>query len=354
MRRFLTTVLGLSVGLGLLASSASAQWMYPSGYGGYGMSRWGADPAAGYMAGLGSYARGQGVYQLEKAKADAINVDTMIKWNKALRARQIALREEKRKQAIKQEAQREARVEQMDLRDGTTLNNLLLQVLDADPTAARTGRAKMPISPGAIREIPFEWDSEAITLCLDQMTGKESLPAALMLPRYVDERNALHAAIEPALQEDAKGSVSIETRKRITDAVANFRSKFMKNSADFEPGYQDALDYFTTMAGLTPLLNDPSMKAFLAKLDDGEERTVGDLVAFMHVHNLRFGAATSERQIEIYTRLVPALVTIRDAAVTERSTPSAPDHSGEGLIAAAKQAFKGITWDQLEAHHRSL
>src|SRR5271166_535316 len=132
MRRFLTTVLGLSVGLSLLASSASAQWMYPRGYGGYGMSRWGAYPTAGYMAGLGAYARGQGVYQLEKAKADSINVETMIKWNKALRARQAALREENRKKAIKQEAAREVRVEQINLRDGTTLNKLLSEIFDGD------------------------------------------------------------------------------------------------------------------------------------------------------------------------------------------------------------------------------
>jgi len=354
MRRFLTIVLGLSVSLNLLASSASAQWMYPMRYGGYGMSQWGADPAAGYMAGLGSYARGQGVYQLQKAKADSINADTMIKWNKALRARQLALREEKRKESVKREAEREARVEQMDLRDGTTVNNLLLQILDADPTAAKTGRVKTPISPSAIREIPFEWDSEAITMCLDQMTGKESLPPALMLPRYVDERNALHAAIGPALEEDAKGNVSPATRTRITEAVANFRSKFMKNSADFEPGYQDALDYFTTMASLTRLLNDPSMKAFLAKLDDSQERTVGDLVAFMHVHNLRFGSATSERQIEIYTRLVPALTAIRDQPSTEGATASAPDRTGEGLRSAAKEVFKWMGWDELEAHLRNL
>ena len=142
------------------------------------MSQWGADPAAGYMAGLGSYARGQGVYQLDKAKADAINVDTMIKWNKALRARQAALREENRKKAIKQEAEREVRVERVELRDGTTLNNLLLQIFDADPAVVKSGRAKAPISPSAIREIPFEWDSEAITACIDQMTGKRrrSLP----------------------------------------------------------------------------------------------------------------------------------------------------------------------------------
>jgi hypothetical protein len=347
-------VVSLLLGLNLAASTADAQWMYPRGYGGYGMSRWGADPAAGYMAGLGSFARGQGTYQVEKAKADAINVDTMIKWNKALRARQAALREQKRKEAIKREAEREASVEQMELRDGTTLNNLFFQILDTDPAVVKSGRAKTPISPSAIREIPFEWESEAITLCLDQMTGTESLPAPLMLPRYVDERNALHSAVEPALDEDAKGTVTMATQKRITDAVTSFRSRFMNTSSDFEPGYQDALDYFTTMAGLTRLLNDPSMKAFLAKPDDGEERTVGDLIAFMHAHNLRFGPATSNRQIEIYTRLVPALTAIRNESDTEKVGASSPDRTGEGLRSAAKQVFKGMSWDQLEAHLRNL
>ncbi len=176
MLRLLTIVIGLLVGLNLLASPARAQWMYPRGYGGYGMSQWGADPASGLMAGLGSYARGQGVYQLEKAKADSINVDTMVKWNKALRARQRALREEDLKKAIKREAERELRVERLDLRDGTTLNTLLTEIFDGDPGVVKSGRAKAPLSPSAIREIPFEWDSEAITVCIDQMTGTDALP----------------------------------------------------------------------------------------------------------------------------------------------------------------------------------
>src|SRR5271156_3293125 len=166
MHREFTIVSGLLIGLNLMCSTASAQWGYPRGYGMYGMSKWGADPASGYMAGLGSYARGQGVYQQDKAKADAINADTMIKWNKALRARQRALREENRKKAIKQEAEREVRVAEIELRDGTTLNNLLLQILDADPGVVKSGRTKTPLSPSAIREIPFEWDSEAITSCI--------------------------------------------------------------------------------------------------------------------------------------------------------------------------------------------
>ena len=141
-------------------------------------------------------------------------------------------------------------------------------------------------------------------------------------------------------------------RKRIDEAIASFRAKFKKNAADFEPGYEDALNYFTTLASLTRLLNDPSMKTFLAKLENNEERTVGNLVAFMNSHNLRFGRATSDRQIEIYTRLVPILTAIRDQVKTEDYAPSTPDKSGEGLKAAAKQVFKPMTWEQLEAHAR--
>ncbi len=107
MLRLLKVGTGVFVFLTAMVADARAQWGYPMGYGGYGMSRWGQDPASGYMAGLGAYARGQGVYQIDQAKADAINADTMLKWNKALRARQAALREEKRKEAQHQEEARE-------------------------------------------------------------------------------------------------------------------------------------------------------------------------------------------------------------------------------------------------------
>jgi hypothetical protein len=317
------------------------------------MGQWGGgNPNATYMAGLGSYARNQGVYQQEQAQADSVNVDTMIKWNKALRARQAALNEDKQKETAKQRAQQGVRVEKTDLKDGTTLNNLLLQILDVDPGVVRSSRAQAPISAAAIREIPFESDSEAITICIDQMTGKAALPRLLMLPSYAEERNALQSAIKSALAEDTTGSVSIATRKRIDEAVSNFRSKFIKTSASFDAGYNEALDYFTTMASLSRLLNNPNVKAFLAKLDD-KEHTVGELIVFMSVHNLRFGPASTDRQVEIYTRLVPILTAIRDASPTDRVAPSAPDRTGEALTSAAKNVFKGMSWNQLEAHGRS-
>jgi hypothetical protein len=191
-----------------------------------------------------------------------------------------------------------------------------------------------------------------ITLCIDQMTGADSLPALLMDGKYDQERKSLRAAVVPALNEDARGTVSPATRKRMVEAIAAFQRSFRRKSSEFEPGYEDARIFLTNLAGLSRLLNDPSLKTFLSKLDDGQERTVGDLVAFMNAFNLRFGPATSERQLSIYRRLAPALEQIRDQAVASHSTTSAPDRSGERLRAAAKDVFKDLSWEELEAHAR--
>ena len=229
---------------------------------------------------------------------------------------------------------------------------MLAQILDIDPAGLKSGRANAPISAAAIREIPFEWDSEAVTFCLDEMTGEGAIPTPLMAPTYAEERHALHAAIQSALEEDRKGTVSMATVRRINEVIARFRSKFMKNSMETDLGHEDALTYFTTMASLSRLLHDPSTKDFLAKLGDDQETNVGDLLGFMNSHNLRFGPATTERQIELYARLVPNLTAIRDQVKTEEYAPTPPARNGEGLKAAAKNVFKPMPWDQLEAHAR--
>lgn len=353
MRRTPTIAFGLLLVLSA-ASVADAQYgYYPRGYNRYGWGGWGANPQSGYMAGLGAYARGAGVYAVDQAKANSINADTMIKWNKALRARQKALRVEQQKDDARKEADRERKVAERRVEDGSTLNDLLLQVLDFDPSAVKSAGSKVRLSAAAIREIPFEWDSEAITICLDQMTAQGSLPDVLMDPIYTENRDALRSAVSAALKEDAKGTVSDATRKRINDAIAGFRAKYKQNGLGFDEVVSPAQDYFNTMASLVPMLNDPGMRKILAQLEDSKGATVGDLIAFMNAYNLRFGAATSERQIQMYRDLLPILTNLRDSINTDGATPTPPDRSGDNLKSAAKGAFKGMDWDQIEAHRRN-
>jgi hypothetical protein len=234
MRIACVVVLGLTV----LPPIADAQRFYPGGYGRYGWGGWGmgggvTDPVAGYMAGLGSFARGQGVYEVEHAKAQAINFETMQKWNQALRARQQQLQREKQKEEAQQQARCDARVARMELDGGTTLNNLLMRIYDFDPNAGKSARSKAPIGGAAVRDIPFSWNTEAITICIDQMTGKDALPEALTDSGFTAERAALGKEVEAALKEDAQGDVSPQTMKRVTTAIADFRAKFLKEAENF-------------------------------------------------------------------------------------------------------------------------
>ncbi|WP_422928857.1 hypothetical protein [Singulisphaera sp. PoT] len=356
MRQALRIATGLAIIPLLMTQQAAAQWSYPNGYGNYGWGGWGSqgavDPAGGYMAGLGSYARGQGVYEVEDAKAQAINLDTMLKWNKALRARQRALHAEEAKEQAARDAQRDARVEQAEILNGSTLNNLLFQIYDFDPGVAKTSRVRTPIPATTIRDIPFEWDTEAISICIDQMTGKDSLPTSLTDASYNDERLALESSVDAAIKEDLKGEVSADSLKKVDAAIAALRAKFVKNTADFDPGYYDGLSYFNTLSSLSRLLRDASFKKILAQLEDSKDRTIGELIAFMQAYNLRFGPATSDRQIQIYKALAPMLAQVVRDYGANPPAPPAPDTTGAPLRSAAKDAFQKMQWEQLQAHSR--
>src|SRR4051812_48921313 len=280
------------VGLALTPGIVDAGWYYPRGYDGYGWGGWGGggggavDPAAGYMAGLGSFARGQGAYELLDAKAQAINFETMQKWNQALRVRQQQLQKDKQAEEAKRRAERDARVERMELEDGTTLNRLLMRIFDFDPSAVRSSRARAPIGGSAIRDIPFEWNTEAITICIDEMTGRDALPEALRADAFAAEREALGEAVEAALKEDARGDVSPAATRRVNDAIARLRAKFVKLVPREDPDFAEADAYFSTMGSLSRLLHDPSMKKALAELDQVREVDVGELIGFMQTYNL--------------------------------------------------------------------
>ena len=60
------------------------------------------------------------------AVATPINLQTMTQWNQQLRARQRELQQQKQQEEAQRRAERDARVEQRELVDGTTLNNLLM------------------------------------------------------------------------------------------------------------------------------------------------------------------------------------------------------------------------------------
>lgn len=332
------------------APFAHAQYRgyYPGGYGRYGYNPYGMDPGAGYMAALGSYARGIGAYEVNVAQAKSINADTMIKWNNALRARQLALRKDKEEQDKKDAVARAKRAVQRGIDDGSDLNRLLMSIYISDPATASASRAKTPIGSAALKEIPFEWDTEAITFCIDQLTAEDALPVALRDPMYAPERAEMHKAVEAAIREDIDGNVTPKSKKRVDEAIAKFHAKFAKNVDPGDLSFPGGEKHFVVVAGLTKLLNDPSMAKVLDVLATEREVPVGELIAFMQSYNLRFAPATTPKQKEIYASLLPLFGKVADEMGV---TPSpALDRSGKSFQAAATDAFSGLSWKDIESH----
>ncbi len=146
---------GLAVAIMMAASSPGlAQWAYPRRFGGYGWNRWGADPGAGYMAASGAYARGQGAYDVELAKAQSIERDSLIKWNKALMAQRRVLDAKKSQKDAQDQAEARVEIATNNLHNGSTLNDLLERILETDPTVTRVAVAKAPVTPELIPRDP--------------------------------------------------------------------------------------------------------------------------------------------------------------------------------------------------------
>lgn|GEM_PF-6814329 len=178
----------ITISVALAASGAPrdawAQW-------GYGWGGWGGSTAQGDIArGLGAFNVGVGQANLADAQARSINTDTVIRWNQAVWESQHALNvsnylRRKQRQATVDQARSEIydrlrnHPETHDIQDGDALN-VLLDILQ-HPNVFRTAyrQTRTPLSREVIQDIPFEFASEGMTICLDQITTKDGWPLAL-------------------------------------------------------------------------------------------------------------------------------------------------------------------------------
>lgn len=336
-----------------LAAPAQGQfmWGYPFGYNNYGWSQWGANPQAGYMAGLGAYARGAGEYALNDAKARQIDQQTVEQWNKALRARQRALQKDLDEAEAKKIAGFQAEAREAAIDRGATLNFLLDRIIDADPLCKRSAALKLPLSGAAIRDVPFEGQTEALSMSLNQATALDNWPSALRDSRLASQRASVREAIEAALSEDLKGEISAECSQKVSTAVDALRKRFTDITSELDPGFSESDRYLKTMAAMARLLHNPRFQEVISFLDNYKQGTVGDLIAFMHAFNLRFGPATTPRQRALYRDLIPALTAASEQVTTAESRAAASqnvDTSGKTFLSTANQALGGLSWEQLQ------
>ncbi len=363
------------------ASEARAQYGYGYGYGGYrpyGWGGWGSTPGSSMARGLGMLSMGRGMYNLNTAQANSINLTTAERWNNAMyrahaaAGRRYAAKEKKNREDINKaysEIQDRLRnhPSARDVADGDALNVLLDVLLNPANADLSLQQIKTPLRPDAIANIPFELASEGMTACLDRMTMDGQWPQALLSDDFRPERDGLRNAIKAALDEDKEGEIDPDMVQAVQSAIDRLRNKFDKLVPQSSPDYVSAHWALKAMDGITKMLYSPKMDKVLSELEDYQGTNLGDLLGFMQAFNLRFGEAKSYRQRLIYQRLYPMLAEQANSlssatgdvtAVASNAASAVANVGGEavktaegagGQVAKAVESAGGDAFDELKS-----
>jgi hypothetical protein len=314
-------VLVLVVVLSISAGTVRAiDW----GWGGWG--GWVDTPEGSLAQGLGQYYTGAGIYNKMTAIGDSINADTMMRWNEYMyEAHLEATRRMVARRRGNSERVRTARREILkalqenpsarDVENGNALNAALTQLSDPKISSSVLRLATSPLDASVIREIPFRNASEAVTIVLSEVKAVTKWPAVLADERFAAERKAFEEIVDKAEQEDEEGDISAETLKRAHDLVRGLRDKLAAMPLEGAKAQQDASRFLKTVAGLVRMLERADTSEAFNQLRMVKSTSLGNLIAFMEVFNLRFGAATTPGQRLIYRQLFPILDELRDRVV---------------------------------------
>jgi len=351
MVRRIRIAFGLALIFSMSGGTASAQW----GWGGWG--GWGETPQGSIARGLGAFNVGAGVYNLDTAQARSINVDTFLRWNQYLYE---AHRESLRQYVVKRDAdaaKNKATYNQImknlqesptarDVENGDALNAALDQLSDPRIASSSLKVATVPVDAKIIRDIPFRNASEAVTIVLSQVKAATKWPTALEGERFEEDKKAFAEIADKARKEDEEGDIAPDTLKKAHSLVSDLRAKLEAMPLSDTRESQEAKKFVKTLAGLVKMLDTPDTREALDQLRMVKTTSLGNLIAFMHVYNLRFGAATTPQQRMIYNNLYPVLDEVRDRVLRESKVDE--NASAQANAGHVGDFFNKLDLDSLE------
>jgi len=333
MLRSLAIMFSLAVALTIANSVARAQYYYPygEGYGGYGFGGWGQTVQGSIAAGMGAFAAAAGQYNYETAAANSVNADTVMRWNQYIWASQNSLNRERYARLAAEDASNKAAYEairkriqdnptDVDISRGDALNAILHQLTDPKfLQGSGLARATSKIDASTVRNIPFRYAPAAVVITIDRY--KNDIPPLLQSKEVEKEREAFKAALLPAVAKIKAGEeVTEEDAQKVrTTGRALFQKveTGLPNATLVER--KAALDYLKSLKAFLKMLANPDIAKGLRELDSVKSTTVGNLIAFMHTFNLRFGPAKSTDELATYRSLYPVLAAERDRLLARES-----------------------------------
>jgi hypothetical protein len=277
-----------------------------------------------YLRGVGVAAFGLGVYNLDTAQADAINVNTAIRWNEYVT---MYFARENTEKARLREAQRERNEanwkaireriknapEERDLMNGGALNTLLDALNDPKIYESSYRSARVALSSDLVRHVPFRINAEGAEFSMVRMIprGTGKWPIALQDERFAFVRRNYERAVDAALEQQMSGKMSLEAIQNVREAIEGI-SRALDAVAPNLPDkelYNRARTRIRELQAMAKLLDSDKIERAMGEIDGFAGTTVNDLRVFMQAHNLRFGTASSPEERGLYSTLYEALWT---------------------------------------------
>ncbi len=336
-------------------SWAHAQWGYPGGFGEWGWGGWGVSTAEGDIArGLGAFAEGAGFYNVKTAKANAIDADTVMRWNQyvyesqreASRLHHARLAENRlRNTNLRDQIRQRLRdnPESADVHRGDALNVALDEINDPRVYTRRLQASKVSLGGDLIRNIPFQKASAAITVSIYQLVDGGP-PAVLKRTEFEAEMFAIKAmgkALRTQIEADEDPDKA--TVKKLLTAIGQAETKTSAVLARNSRDRNEADRYLKALHGLIGMLDTPAIDVILAGVEKRPDVSLGDLLLMMNAFSLRFGVASTPRQRQVYDTLYPKLVALRTESAAALAAAAPPS----GLTGAVQNFFSAMSFEDL-------
>jgi hypothetical protein len=201
-----------------------------------------------------------------------------------------------------------------DIARGDALNVALDEINNPNVYLRALKGAEKKVEGTLIRDIPFQYARAAITTSVVQLT-RGGPPDSLKTETFAADREALQKLREQLrAQNEENEEFDPATIQQVQAILKGMQTKVEATIPRNTPARRDAERYIKGLYGLTKMLETPAINVLLAGVEKRPDTSLGELLTFMKVFNLRFGASQNFRQREVYTTLYPLLDQLRAEA----------------------------------------
>jgi hypothetical protein len=235
-----------------------------------------------------------------------------------------------------------------DISRGDALNSALDVINNPKVYLRGLKGTQAKVSPALIRDVPFQYAAAAITTSVYQIVHGGP-PDALKTEAFTADREEFKKVGKQIREQIDEGEkIDPDLLKQAEEILTKVRAKVEDTYAKNTPQRRDSEKFLKSVYGLIRMLEQPQYEFILADVEKHSDATLGDLIGFMQVFNLRFGATSNPRQREVYNTLYPLLVKLRDEALAGVSPSSTPAPPPPGDVRHPGEVFGNMDYNALE------